>query len=231
MFSLTFYGVQNLIFRDSKTTLFYFFQDIAFVPINVFLVSVVLDKIISKREKQEKLKKINIVISAFFNEMGTPLIKILSKYNLNFDTLKTKILIDSNFSLEDFDNTLKIVRNFDFAIDSHTLSLYPLKEFMHTNRHYILGMFENPNLLEHDTFTDMLWSIFHVLDELDSRDSLNSLPENDQIHLSNDIKRALKLVVIEWLYYMKHLKLEYPYLFSLAVRKNPFSDNSSVVIQ
>nr|WP_010245479.1 hypothetical protein [Acetivibrio cellulolyticus] len=225
LLSLTFYGIQFLVFNDSKTTVFYFFQDIAFVPINVFLVSVVLDQIISKREKQEKLRKINIVISAFFNEIGTPLIKLLAQYNLNFHDLKAKICIKSDCIGEDFDRTLKIVESFEFDVDSRIMDLTVLKEFMHTHKSYILGMFENPNLLEHDAFTDMLWAVFHVLDELDSRESLYGLPGNDMEHLSNDIKRALKLVITEWVYYMKHLKAEYPYLFALAVRKNPFLEN------
>ena len=227
---MTFYDIQYLIFKDSKTTLFYFFQDIAFLPISVFLVSVVLDQIIRRREKQEKLKKLNIVISAFFNEMGTSLIKLLAQYNVNFHDLKTKMCIESDYTCEDFDSTLQIVKSFDFDVDSRAGDLYPLREFMNTHKNYILGMFDNPNLLEHDAFTDMLWAVFHVLDELGSRESLDELPANDMDHLSNDIKRALKLVITEWVYYMKHLKVEYPYLFSLAVRKNPFSDENHVVI-
>lgn len=230
LLSLTFYSIQILVFRDIKTTEFYFLQDIAFVPVNVFLVSVVLDQIISRREKQEKLRKINIVISAFFNEIGTPLIKFLAQYNLNFNDLKVQMCVKSDCTCEDFERALKVVENFDFIVDSSKMDLNFLKEFMDTHKMYILGMFENPNLLEHDAFTDMLWAVFHVLDELDSRDSLKGLPKSDMDHLSNDIKRALKLVITEWIYYMKHLKTEYPYLFSLAVRKNPFSDQSQVVI-
>ena len=34
----------------------------------------------------------------------------------------------------------------------------------------------------------------------------------------------------QWIEYMKHLKDEYPYLFSLAIRMNPFDCNASPVI-
>jgi hypothetical protein len=91
-------------------------------------------------------------------------------------------------------------------------------------------MFENSNLLEHDTFTEMLWAVFHIADELESRESLDSLPKKDLEHLAIDISRGYKLLVYEWIYYMNHLKKEYPYLYSLAVRKNPFSDNCSVIL-
>ena len=35
------------------------------------------------------------------------------------------------------------------------------------------------------------------------------------------------MLIIEWLAYMKHLKESYPYLFSLAVRTNPFDPAAS----
>jgi hypothetical protein len=36
---------------------------------------------------------------------------------------------------------------------------------------------------------------------------------------------------LEWVSYVHHLKDEYPYLFSIVVRTNPFSSEPSVVIQ
>jgi hypothetical protein len=35
----------------------------------------------------------------------------------------------------------------------------------------------------------------------------------------------------QWLDYMKHLKGNYPFLFSLAMRTNPFDQNASPIIQ
>jgi hypothetical protein len=37
-------------------------------------------------------------------------------------------------------------------------------------------------------------------------------------------------MMIEWLTYMQYLKQYYPYLFSLAMRKNPFDRNASVIV-
>jgi len=51
----------------------------------------------------------------------------------------------------------------------------------------VLRLLENPNLLEHEAFT-------------------------------------------EWLSHMEHLKSDYPYLFSLAVRSNPFDPNASIAV-
>ena len=91
-------------------------------------------------------------------------------------------------------------------------------------------MLENNNLIEHDTFTDMLWAIFHITDELQCRENLEGLPKTDTAHLSIDILRAYKLLISEWLDYITYLHNDYPYLFSLEVRKNPFIGSQDVRI-
>ena len=58
-----------------------------------------------------------------------------------------------------------------------------------------------------------------------------SLPANDQRHLNRDICRAYHLLILQWLEYMNYQKKHYPYLFSLAVRTNPFDEQASVIIK
>ena len=88
--------------------------------------------------------------------------------------------------------------------------------------------FENPNLLEHESFAELLWAVSHLSEELDHRQNLGNLTQTDSKHLAGDIERAYRLLMREWLSYMEHLKKEYPYLFSLAVRTNPFDPEASV---
>ena len=81
--------------------------------------------------------------------------------------------------------------------------------------------------LEHEAFTDLLWAVFHLVEELDARESLAGIPATDVEHLNGDIKRAFGYLSREWVLYMQHLKLDYPYLFSLAVRMNPMAEQVS----
>jgi hypothetical protein len=60
---------------------------------------------------------------------------------------------------------------------------------------------------------------------------LSDLPKSDLTHLEGDIKRALGLLISEWLGYLKHLKEDYPYLYSLEIRKNPFDPEASAIIR
>lgn len=86
-------------------------------------------------------------------------------------------------------------------------------------------------MLEHQSFSNLLWATFHFTDELIHRKTLKNLPDSDYEHLAGDIKRVYILLVKEWLDYMKHLQKKYPYLFSLALRTNPFDPDANVIVK
>ncbi len=226
--SAAFYTMQIFIFQTPGETYFLLLQDLAFVPIQVFLVSLVISKLLSIREKRDLLKKLNMVIGVFFSEVGIKLLDIISKFG-NLDGIKKELIIGTEWTERKFSTASKLVKEFNYKINCKDNDLQKLQNFLLAKRGFMLNLLENPNLLEHDSFTDLLWSIFHLMDEFHQRENINQLPDNDYIHLNVDIERALSLLINEWIYYMKHLKVHYPYLFSFAVRKNPFDPNASVI--
>ena len=105
-----------------------------------------------------------------------------------------------------------------------------LNSFLTLKRNNLLRLLENPNLLEHESFSHLLRAVFHLTEELSIRVDLNKLPKSDYAHLRVDIKRVYVLLIIQWLDYMEHLHNYYPYLFSLAIRTNPFNPEASVEV-
>jgi hypothetical protein len=140
-------------------------------------------------------------------------------------------LFKHEWSGQQFMSQSKIFKGFNYHIEINIELLEGLKAFLLDKRVFLLRLLENPNLLEHDSFTDLLWAVFHLTDELACRETLIGLPANDLAHLAVDMKRALALLISEWLVYLKHLKEDYPYLFSLEVRKNPFDPDASPIIR
>jgi hypothetical protein len=98
-------------------------------------------------------------------------------------------------------------------------------------RSFVLALLQNPSLLEHERFTDLLWAVCHLTEELDARNDFTGLPASDTQHLGGDVRRAYALLVREWLRYVEHLQENYPYIYSLAVRLNPFNPNANVVVE
>ena len=105
-----------------------------------------------------------------------------------------------------------------------------LRSFLVEKKSFLLSLLANPNLLEHESFTDLLWAVFHLAEELASRKDVSLLPESDHEHLKGDIRRVNVYLSTEWLAYMQHLQADYPYLFSLAVRTNPFNPDAKAEV-
>ena len=125
----------------------------------------------------------------------------------------------------DFQRAQEYLKSHELRIDCSGCDKQQLKEFLVSKRSFLVGLLENQNLLEHEQFTDLLWAVFHLVEELDARQSFDGMPASDIEHINGDIKRAFGYLSREWVYYMKHLKHDYPYLFSLAVRLNPMLEN------
>ncbi len=229
--SAAFYYVDYLILKNFDNLILSFLGNLAFVFIQVLLVTVVLEQFLQYREKKELLAKLNMVIGTFFSEVGTDLLKKYPALDKDSSEIAKELILTKNWTDKEFSKVRNIAKNHKFNIDSKTIDLESLKIYLKDKRQFLLVLLENPNLLEHENFTNLLWAVFHLTEELLARKSLKDLPETDYKHLAEDIKRVYNLLIVEWLFYMAHLKDKYPYLFSLAMRTNPFDAAASVEIR
>jgi hypothetical protein len=219
------------IFRDSHHIFIYLLGDLAFLPVSVLLVTLVIEHLIHKQEKNSMFKKLNMVIGAFFSEAGTELLKLLWKFDKNPEYMEEHLVFNKDWKQKEYYELKKKFNSHKPGLDMRKGDIEHLKKFLSEKREFLLRLLENPNLLEHETFTNLLWGMFHLTEELCARPDFKHLPEADREHLENDMKRAYSLLIAEWIVYMRHLYNSYPYLFSLAVRTNPFDIKASVVIK
>ncbi|MBI4842866.1 MAG: hypothetical protein HY809_00875 [Nitrospirae bacterium] len=225
--SALFYSIHYLVFKDAHHIFLYLLGDIAFVPIEVLLVTLIIDRVLQQREKDILMQKMNMVIGTFFSEAGNGLLKHCLAFSGNALKGEKSLAISSGWSEDDFNKASRFISGLKPQISIHNGSLDGLKDFLLKKRPFMLRMLENQNLLEHDSFTDLLWAVFHLMEELEARHDLSRLSDKDSQHLELDINRAYGNLLNEWLLYMKHLWKSYPYLFSLAARTNIFSNNPS----
>jgi len=229
--SVIFFILQFEIFHNVEESGFLFFQDLMFLPLHILLVTFILDRILHSREKQERLQQVRIVISAFFSEIGTDALFDMGGVISDRKTLADKLDMNAGWHGKDFAAAAAAVKDMKLHAEPDAVHLTALRETLSPRKDYLLQMFSNPNLLEHDTFTDMLWALYHLIDELENREDFFALPASDLKHLDGDITRAYGLLAREWVEHMKYLKERYPYLWSIAVRKNPFAQNSIVITE
>jgi voltage-gated potassium channel len=176
---------------------------------------------LSRQEKKARLEKLNMVIGVFFSEVGTKLIRFCADYDPDFDKIREGLLVTEKWTQKEFIDVSAHLRQ----------SPYRVNDFLVGKRDFLVRLLENPILLEHESFTALLQAVFHLVEELSSREEFQGLPSADKGHMAEDIKRVYHLLVSQWLAYMEHLKNHYPYLFSLAMRTNPFDRRASVVVQ
>ena len=185
---------------------------------------------ILRRESQNRIRKVNMVLGVFFSELGYKLLGLFSSHDHVISGVRKNLLVSSNWTEGRFATALKVIKQYKVKIDAAELDLKELSAFLNSKSDFLLGLLENPVLIEHEDFSDAMLSVFHLLDELSSRNELSALPKSDLKHLAGDINRVYKNLIVQWVIYLKHLKGEYPYLFSLAIRTNPFDKNASTVV-
>ncbi|MBI5483599.1 MAG: hypothetical protein HY888_03945 [Deltaproteobacteria bacterium] len=224
--SLLLYGLDYILLdRNFKELSVRFLGNLAFLPLYVIIVTMMLEQVIRERERQTLMRKLNMVIGVFFSEVGNRLLRELSPYVVSCDGLRTHLLVNGSWKEQEFRAAHSFLDGAEIRVDCSCCDKEKLKQFMVGRRAFLVGLLENQNLLEHEQFTDLLWAVFHLMEELEARENFENMSAADTEHINGDIKRAYGYLSHAWLSYMQHLKSEYPYLFSLAIRLNPMIEN------
>lgn len=225
------YTIHYVIFRDSHHIFIYMVGDMGFLFLDVLLVILFIERVLSQREKRALMNKMNMVIGTFFSEVGLELLKKFSDFVENSESLEKQLEIKPDWKKKDFKRAMEAAKSFPYDIKIDVKNMSDLCDFLRSKRDFLLRLLENPNLLEHDRFTDLLWAVSHLAEELAFRgDKIEDLPSSDHNHLAGDLKRAYSQLTSEWLAYTLHLKESYPFLFSLAARVNPMNPQASPIV-
>ena len=224
------YVLHYAIFRDAHHIFLYLVGDIAFVFIEVLMVTIILHELLSQREKRQRLEKMNMVIGAFFSEVGTGLLQYMVQWDQGLEEVRNRLQVTTLWTEEQFDQVETFLKGYAYKIDHEKLDVLALRDYLSSKSDFMLRLLENPNLLEHESFTNLLMAVFHLTEELLARGDITSLPDSDRRHLAGDVERVYCQLVDRWLDYMRHLRGNYPYLFSLAVRTNPFDEDATAVV-
>ena len=203
------------------------------IGVGTFLgvIANVTELMLSKREEEVRLQRLHIIIGVFFSEVGTKLLELFSDFTSNLDRMHKDVIVTQNWNEKDFLNAGEHLKNANYGIDIQKGKLGELRCFLLEKRNLLLDLLQNSTLHEKESFTYLLQAVFHLTEELAYRKDVMQLPDADNAHLIGDIKRVYDLLIDQWLDYMKYLKNNFPYLFSLALRTNPFDEEASPIVK
>jgi len=225
------YTLHYAIFQDAHHIFIYLLGDVAFLPIQVLIVTLIISEFLGEREKRARVEKLSMIVGAFFSEVGTALLARFSDLDPKLDQIREALVVANDWSPQDFNVVSQRLKGYDYGIEIREVDLEGLRTLLAGKRGFLLQLVQNPNLLEHESFTELLRAVFHLTEELISREEIADLPRTDYQHIAGDVNRAYVLLVHEWLGYMRHLRDEYPYLFSLAMRTNPLDREASPIVR
>ncbi len=232
--SVVLHYMHFMIFRDMHHIMIFLLADIAFIPLEVFLVTVVLDKMIEKREKMHLIEKLNMLVGLFYGQLGLSVFEELVSSDKDIEALKENLHIEADMETDDFKKLHRFLSGHKHEVDISRLDLVKLKEDILSSKDLLVSLIANPSLLEHESFSELLMSVFHLQEELIMRSvskDQSQMKAHDLEHLSVDINRAYKHISCEWLKYIEHLKTNYPYLYVTALIKNPYDFRDLDVIE
>lgn len=224
------YFIHYLIFRDPHHIFIFMVGDLAFVFLEVFLVVIVIERLLARREKQAMLYKLNMIAGVFFSEVGNQLLRKLLGCFEKREEISRQLTPAQDWNRADFKKAQAFAHSLEGKPKCGNIDLDELKAFLIQKRPFLLRLLENPNVLEHKSGSDLLWAVFHLAEELEARAALKDLPDSDLEHINGDIQRVYSRLATEWVTYMEHLKSKYPFLFSLVVRTHPFKEHPSAVV-
>jgi hypothetical protein len=228
--SLALYTAHYWLFHDAHHVLMFAFGDLAFIPLEVLVVTLIIDQVLESREKKQRMEKLNMVIGTFFSTTGTPLLQLLIRADPDIGSLRRRLVVSDCWRKSDFSEMKAVMKDYSGGVEITRIDLDAAKEFLLKNEEFLFRLAENPMVFEHESFTDLILAISHLTEELKARETLSGLPKDDYGHLATDCRRVYSRLIPEWLRYMEYLQAQYPYLFHLAMRKNPFDASASVVM-
>ena len=115
--SLVLHYVHYLIFQDLHHTLIFLFADIAFIPMEVFFTTLVIDKLLEKREKEHLRDKLSMLIGVFFSELGTDILNTFVYADDNTEIIAKEALVTKEWNKNEFKNLEKLVDEYEYDID------------------------------------------------------------------------------------------------------------------
>ena len=231
--SVLIYAVKFLVFGDNgeSNTLSYIFNSLGFLPINILIVTLIINRLLAMRAKKQQQEKMKMVVGLFFSEMGSRLLRLIIASDPDAGEIRTTLAVQKTWTSKNFSQAKEHLAACRFIAVPSAEDLMEIRTLLDKHHEFLLRLIENPVLLEHTSISKLLQDLFHLGEELSSRGDIATLPSTDIAHLGGDVNRVYGQLTFVWIDHMEYLALHYPYLLSLSIRKSPFTLHGDTVVR
>ena len=160
-------SAQVLIFHDERTTAFYLLQDLAFMPVTIAIATLVVGELVDEREKKERLEKTKMLTSSFFTGIGAFLIREILRMT-DADGFVHEVVKNGAEQSGTVGEIQRQLENEKLNVHIDAAGYTKIQQIIRSNQTNILVIASNPLIIEHECFSEMLWGVFHLMDEFPS---------------------------------------------------------------
>lgn len=89
--SLLLLAAHYVLFQDRQWLEKYVVFELAFIPIDAIVITLILDQVLEARERKERLEKMNMVIGLFFSEVGIGLLRKMAARDPEIAKVRTEL--------------------------------------------------------------------------------------------------------------------------------------------
>lgn len=132
--SLILYAIHYVVFGDSRHIFLWSFTGLAFLPISVLFVTLIINRLLTDRDRRAKLQKMNMVIGAFFSEVGNDLLALLSRWDDDVEPIRPVLAIRSDWQDRDFKLAARRLAGHKYSIVEGRVNLQEAQELLTSKR-------------------------------------------------------------------------------------------------
>ena len=107
-----------------------------------------------------------MVIGTFFSTAGTDLLTYFSDHDPGMQDLRKDLRISESWKEADFKRVSTTLEGYTCTVTIGEINLADLKNFLTLKEDFMVRLLENPMLIEHESFTELLQAVFHLTAEL-----------------------------------------------------------------
>lgn len=218
------YAIHYLIFRDLHHLAIFGLHELAFVPLEVILVTLGLDQLVEKTHREEARSKVSIIETLYFNESGGTMLRYLTSFDPDAARLRELLQVTEDWHSSDFRQAIRQLKSYPFLLDLDRIDFFGLHYHLSQRREYYRSMLENPALTQSEAFTEMIMKIYLLWEELDGRTNLYQLPEKDRNYLAELLHEIYRELTEYWLDNVYNHSIHNRFRLHRAIESNPFLD-------
>ncbi len=163
--SLLLYLVHYACFGDVPYLWLSVLTNLAFLPISVLVVTLIIDRLLSARERAMRREKLRMLISVFFSSLGNELLAILFRCDASVYGPRGRTGPAERWAAPRPGRVNVVVACRCHEVHVEQADLEQLRSLLMRKLDILLRLLENPSLHEHETFAELLRAVFHLEEE------------------------------------------------------------------